>query len=176
MKNMKMDNRTRYMFNRAYGWARTFSDDPRTQTGAVVLNPDSDNLHEAGDGANRMPFSGILDVKKLPERLSQEEKLKWLIHAELCAILDASLMGYPTNGMAMYAPWAACQDCAKAIIVAGISKVFVHKEMMDKTPDFWKDSIEIGNQMFRETNVELIVVSGKVGGVSNLFRGEIWEP
>lgn len=153
----------------AYRIAKEDSDDPRTQNCAVIVSPTHFGICS---GANCLPNG----VKSLPERLARENKLNWLIHAELDAILNWQTPLPVFGGRVMYCPWAACADCAKAIIQSGIRKVVVHKEMMDKTPDYWKESIAIGCQMFEEAGVEYVVVSGKVGGVTNLFAGEVWEP
>lgn len=151
----------------AYRYAKLFSSDPRTKNGAIIKR-DNEIL---GAGANRLPRG----VAHLNQRIAQAHKPKWLIHAELDAILSSTRHS-PVIYSTMFCPWACCQDCAKAIIQSGISQVVVHRQMLDRTPDHWKESIRVGYTMLREAGVEYICWSGKIGGVTNLFGGEVWYP
>lgn len=164
MKIIDMDETSRLYLHRAYEMAKKASDDPRTHNGAVVVARDF-----VCSGANGLPYG----VKPLPERLEPNNKKYWFIHAEMDAILRA---GTQTRGATLYSPWCACCDCAKAIIASRILRVVAHKEMHDRTPEFWRESIEIGVQMLEEAGIEYVRVTGKVGGITNLMRGEVWEP
>jgi dCMP deaminase len=151
----------------AYNFANRRSDDPRTKNGAVIYTENS-----IACGANRIPFG----VAKSKDRLTQATKLDWLVHAEVDAICQAASIGMPLMGQTLYCPWACCKDCAKAIIQSGIARVVTHRQIMDKTPLEWQYSIRIGYTMLKEAGVEYVCWSGKIGGITNLFRGEIWEP
>ena len=64
----------------------------------------------------------------------------------------------------------------RAIIQAGIRLVIGHKQMFDRADGRWCESIAYGNEMLREAAVETRLYDGKIGGVTNLFNGERWEP
>jgi dCMP deaminase len=49
------------------------------------------------------------------------------IHAEMNAILFAARSDVSTEGTVMYASWSPCIQCAKAMLVAGITKSYFHK-------------------------------------------------
>ena len=164
----EMHEDEREHFEVAYEYAYTHSNDPRTQNGAVFSGRGPYLC-----GANRLPCG----VKDSADRKLPDEKLKWFIHAEADAIVAAARHGVRTDDRSMYCPWAPCQDCAKLIIQSQLVRLYVHKELMDKTPDEWRESIVVGITMLKEAGVPYIVLSGKIGnGVTHLVRGEIWEP
>ena len=76
----------------------------------------------------------------------------------------------------MVCPWAACADCARAIIQSGIKKLVVHKQAGDKSPEFWRQEIEIAFVMLQEANVELVRYDGVVGARNVLHSGQLWNP
>lgn len=76
----------------------------------------------------------------------------------------------------MYASWAACADCARAIIQAGIAKVVTHKATVDMSPDHWKESIDQAFEMFKEAGVQLEMVDAVLNGPKIRFNGKYWEP
>jgi dCMP deaminase len=49
------------------------------------------------------------------------------IHAEMNAILFAARSDVSTEDTAMYASWSPCIQCAKAMLVAGITKSYFYK-------------------------------------------------
>jgi deoxycytidylate deaminase len=76
----------------------------------------------------------------------------------------------------MYCPWAACGECARAIIQCGIKKLVVHKQRMDQTPERWLDNVLKANKMLVDCGVVLQVYDGPVGGNMILVNGEEWQP
>lgn len=154
----------------AYRYAWEYSEDPNTKNGAVFVaaNGNSNRL-----GANRFP-DGV-DVRE--DRLSNRIiKLMYIEHAERDAIYRAVSYGIPTVGGTLYSPWSACPDCAKAIIGVGIKTVVRHKQCCERTPERWKQPIEIADQMFKEAGVEVIEYDGKIGDCESIINGERWEP
>lgn len=93
----------------------TFSKDPSSQVGAVIVNQ-SDKL--VGIGYNGFPKK-IRDEEHLLN--SRPEKLKRIIHAEMNAIFDAKT---DLNGCTIYVwPYFPCPECFKNIIQVGIIRV-----------------------------------------------------
>ena len=139
----------------AYKYAVSYSEDPNTQNGAVLLLTDG-SVHL---GTNRIPPP----VRRSPERLESPEKYSWIEHAERDAIMSACRAGESTLGGTLYCPWFACADCARAIIQSGVREVVGHSTTMSRTPDRWAMMIEKAFVMFREAGVTTRIVSGVVG-------------
>ncbi|MBU1126856.1 MAG: deaminase [Patescibacteria group bacterium] len=153
----------------AYEYAQKFSQDPSTQNGAILVNDKGEVLVK---GANLFP-KGII-LKK--ERLERPLKYCFITHAERNVIFNAARKGIKTKGLIMYCPWAACPDCARAIIQAGIKKVITHKKMLDKTPDRWKDKTNIAQTMFKEAGVEFEIWNGEIGNIEIKFNSKPFTP
>lgn len=164
--NAKWINYLREAYNMALS-----SPDPSTQNGALILQGE---MTVAKD-CNRLP-NGVLESK---ERWERPLKYKIIEHAERNAIFQFAARPLTSSGLVgatMVCPWAACADCARAIIQAGITKLVTHKQAHDRSPDFWKQEIEIAFQMLREANVEIVMVDAKIGGVELLHSGQKWNP
>lgn len=160
----QLDDKT--FLRAAYKYAEAYSHDRSTQNGAVIVSPDGTVL---ACGANRFPDG----VAKTAERLERPAKYSFIEHAERYAILRC---GVTIGGAIMYCPWAPCTDCARAIILAGISELVGHQEIHDKTPERWRESIATANQMLDEAGVKRRMIAGTIGGVRVLFDGQWWEP
>jgi dCMP deaminase len=156
----------KHFLNLAYEYAKEFSPDPRTQNGAIIVDPTT--LEIISYGANRFPEG----VKNLPERLQPEIKKDYLEHAERDAIFSALRKGRCTQGMTMYVPWFACTDCAKAIIGAGIKCVVGHLAPCS-TSSTWSASINTGLIILEEANVKYRYYDGPVGVKNLRFSGEV---
>jgi hypothetical protein len=76
----------------------------------------------------------------------------------------------------MVCPWACCGDCARAISIAGITQVVAHKQAHGMSPERWQQPIEEGKEILAAKGIPYILWDGEVGGVENLFNGEIWCP
>ena len=143
--------------------------DPSTQNAALLV--DHNGVIKIAD-INRFPDG----VEVTAERLQRPLKYKYIEHAERNVIYSAARLGIKTDGLIMVCPWAACTDCARAIIQSGIKILVTHKEAHDRSPDFWRDEIEIAFQDFKEAHVEVIMWSGKVGVCNVLHSGKLWNP
>jgi dCMP deaminase len=159
----------RDLLREAYLFARQHSDDLHTNNGALILSRGGSIL---ALGANHFPEGVFVTA----ERQERANKKPFMEHAERDVIYACSRKGVATEGSTMYCPWAACTDCARAIIEAGIHRVVVHKQMMDKTPDRWKAEIEIANVMLDEAGILVDIYDGEIGGVEVLFDCELWQP
>lgn len=147
----------------------TESPDSSTQNGAVI--PFHQSAYLAACNTFPPGVSGAV-----PERLQRPLKYAFVEHAERGVLHAALRQGVYTVGLTMYCPWFACADCARAIIGAGISRVVGHQQMMDLTPDHWKDTIGHAFAMFAEAKVETVLYSGKLNGPAIRMNGQLWEP
>ena len=160
----------RPMLQMAYGAAQR-SPDPSTQNGAILVR--ADDLAVFAIEYNRPPNG----VPMSPERWERPLKYKWVEHAERNALFALARSGaYSTQGLTMVCPWAACTDCARAIIQCGIRALVTHRQAHDRSPDFWKSEIDIAFAMFQEAGVEVIMYDGVVGASSILHSGKLWNP
>ena len=139
---------TEYFYNIAEQ-VKTKSKDNRTQIGAVIVGKDKEIV---STGYNSFP-RGIVDNK--PERQERPEKYFWFEHAERNAIYNAARIGVSTKGCTMYLTCGmVCSDCARAIINAGISKIFLKRGGGAKS-DKWIESAERSEMMFEEAGVSV---------------------
>lgn len=130
----------------------TWSKDPSTKTGAVIVGPDKEIRATGYNG----PVRGVDD--SLSERFERPTKYDFFEHAERNALYNACLTGVSVKGCVMYATHAPCVDCARAIIQAGIKTVITNKIVIDEsTPkNTWRDKLSVSAQMFAEAGVEYI--------------------
>lgn len=144
------------------------SDDTSTKNGAMLCR-ERWNV-SAG-------FNHVLDPFK-EDPASYERPRKYLVteHAERSAIFDAVGRGIDIRGATMVANWVACPDCAKAIVLCGVADVVCHKECMDRTPERWKEMVDLGLEILEKNGVRVHYWSGKIGDIENLNNGEIWYP
>ena len=164
---------------RAYmGWCYAKakeSPDPSTQNAAIVVAPHDDAANTKyilGLGINRFPDG----VRYTDERWERPLKYKWVEHAERNAIYDAARRGVALEGATMVCPWAACSDCARAVIQSGITRVVTHKQAHDRSPEFWLEEIKFAFQMWEEAGIELEFYDGPVGILDVRMNGELWNP
>jgi dCMP deaminase len=148
--------------------AATKSPDPSTQNGAVI--PAHNNV--VLQACNEFPVG----VKYAEGRLERPLKYSFIEHAERNVVYQAAKLGVSLHGLTMYACWFACADCARAIIQSGITKVVGHKQMMDGTPDHWKESIKVAFDMFQEAGVQTELLDVYLNGPRVLFNGKHWQP
>jgi len=153
----------------AYRLAERFSDDPSTKNGAILVNPEGRVI---ASGFNCFPRGVSLNA----DQLERPKKYSFMEHAERSAIFAAARHGEKTEGSTLYCPWYACADCARAIIEAGIVRVIGHKQMFERTPEHWRNSIAYGNEMFHEAGVEILQYDGPIGGCVGFMNGEYWSP
>lgn len=145
------------------------SPDPSTQNGALIITADG---HHFVSDCNRFPDH----VECLPERLERPIKYQFIEHAERNAIFLCARHGITTQGATMICGWAACSNCARAIIQSGIGRLITHKQAHDRSPAFWKQEIEVAMIMLKEAGVQVKFYDGKVDAVTILHCGEAWCP
>ncbi len=104
------------------------SKDPNTQVGACIV--DSNNVILT-TGYNGFPI-GCSDDEFPWDREGEVTKYPFVVHAELNAILNAS--GKSLRGSRLYVALFPCNECAKAIIQAGVSEVVYLSDKYADTP------------------------------------------
>lgn len=169
-----MKNDVHWM-KRAYEKAFYLSQNPRTQTGAIIFHPEIGVL---GSWANRFPCGIAEDKSKLVSPVVYD----WLDHAEEGAIRMAVRNGYhrELSNSILYTPWAPCSGCARDIIGYGIPEVVMHKDLndFDKTLNDKNWGQNISFEMFDAKGVKYRFLEGKLfpDNFSIKFRGHDFSP
>jgi len=129
----------------------TWSKDPSTQIGAVVVGEDGQILSQGFNGFPR----GINDSE---ERLNnRERKYELVVHGEMNAIYNATLNGVSLKNSTMYVyGLPTCNECAKGIIQVGIKKVVVTRPYL-KHNVAWEESIKNAKALFKEAGVMYLI-------------------
>ncbi len=106
------------------------SKDPHTQVGACIVSKDNKIL---SIGYNGLPL-GSSDDECHWTRDGEDNKYLYIVHSELNAILN--YRGGSLENSKIYVNLFPCNECAKAIIQAGIKEV-VYRE------DKYRDTVEV---------------------------------
>lgn len=120
----------------------TWSKDPSTKVGAVIVDP---SHRVIGIGYNGFPRF-IDDNDRLNNR---ELKNEITVHAEVNAILNATNF---VHGCEIYVTHPPCVKCATVIIQSGIGAVISPKPSEDMLSR-WKQSLELASELFKEAVV-----------------------
>lgn len=122
------------------------SKDPSTQVGAVIVSREH---RVVGIGYNGFP-NGCSDDEFPWDREGEFgcTKYPYVVHAELNAILNSSR---DLSGCSIYVSLFPCNECAKAIIQSGISRIVYES---DKYAD--SDGTIASKRMLRAAGVELV--------------------
>ena len=140
-KESKWDNRFLDLAEVVASWSK----DPSTKTGAVIVRPD---LSVASVGFNGFP-KGMPDS---PEAYhNREEKYSRIVHCEVNAQIHAH---GPVDGYTLYTiPFMSCDRCAIQMLQAGIAR-FVFPRASDEALDRWSESFAKTIRYFEECGVE----------------------
>lgn len=149
----------------------TLSPDPSTQNGAVIVTrPDRIMIFDH----NRFP-TGVSESK---ERWGRPLKYKYVEHAERNAIYRAVKIGAVTEDATMVSPWAACSDCARAIVQSGIKTLVRIPIRNEGMTAHWQEDCEIGDVILEEGGVEIIELTdfSEITFPEIRHNGAIWDP
>ena len=113
-------------------------------------------------------------VRPIPERSMGENKHLYLNHAERDVLYKAARSGIKTEALMMVMPWLPCIPCANAIITSGITTLLVHKQMIEKTSDRWKEEITNAVQILQEAGVTICAYDGTIG-VKAFMHDQVWN-
>lgn len=120
----------------------------KTKVGAVIVRGKNQFVSH---GYNGFP-KGVYDLSERYE--NRELKLKYVVHAEVNAILNAK---QDLEGCRIYV-WPTfmivpCNNCVKTIIQAGINEIIMYVTSEDKLSEQWKDEAVYSRIMLDEANV-----------------------
>lgn len=127
----------------------SWSKDPSTKVGCVIVGPDREIRTTGFNGFPR----GVSDDARLEDR---EKKYSIIVHAEANAIYNANLTGVSLKGCASYTyPWPSCIRCAGSLIQAGISEVV---SPIREIPERWKADFEASRELLLEAGIRVRTV------------------
>lgn len=127
----------------------TWSKDPSTKVGAVIVTPDNVVVSVGYNGfAKRMP-----DAEE--HYADRTAKYSRIVHAETNAIL---LARGDVRGFTLYCTFPPCDRCAVQIIHAGIIRVACPRAVESEAAERWRTSFETARQYFGESGVTLLEV------------------
>ena len=138
------------------------SKDPNTQVGACIVD---DQNRILSTGYNGFPHGCSDD--EFPwnrDESAGETKYQFVVHAELNAILNAS--GKSLAGSRVYVALFPCNECAKAIIQAGISEVIYLSDKYHDTP-----STMASRRMLNAAGVKLTEIKPTKAEIVLSFKG-----
>lgn len=121
------------------------SKDPSTQVGAVIVSNDH---RVVGIGYNGFP-NGCSDDEFPWDREGEfaQTKYPFVVHAELNAILNSNA---DLHGCSIYVSLFPCNECAKAIIQSGISRIVYESDKYADT-----DGTKASKRMLKAAGVQL---------------------
>lgn len=123
-----------------------WSKDPSSKIGAVTVGAKGQVLSQ---GFNGFPRGLKDDFARLHDR---ETKYKFVVHAEMNAIYNATYNGTSLDGATLYVyGLPICSECAKGVIQVGIKRVVMPKQPM---PEKWYDSWLTSMNFFDEAGVD----------------------
>ena len=125
-----------------------WSKDPSSKIGAVAVGEKGQILAQGYNGFPR----GIADT---PERYNDRDtKYKFVVHAEMNVIYNASYNGVSLDGADLYIyGLPTCSECAKGIVQVGIKRVIMPKV---RYPEFWMKNWEESKKIYDEAGVEYV--------------------
>ena len=127
----------------------TWSKDPKGGVGAVLVD---DRKRVIGLGFNGFPDRIPDDPALLAD---QEAKLPRMIHAEVNAVLNATVS---VQGATLFTTLSPCAECAKLIIQAGVVAVYrrPHPEHRHRS---WTQSFLTADTILKEAGVDIETVA-----------------
>ena len=162
----------------------TESPDPSTQNGALIVRDAMIGGHVGFEFLARGSNTFTRGMESTPERLERPLKYTFVEHAERNAIFHAASLGVNCTDMTMVCPWAACTECARAIVQSGIGKLVRHKQASDRSPERWIESIALADEILLASGIKIIEFDGVlhedntvVGTVPTIMHcEEEWTP
>ena len=123
-----------------------WSKDPSTKIGAIAVGSKGQVLAQ---GYNGFPRGIRHSQKRLKDR---ELKYKYVVHAEMNLIYNASYNGTSLDGSTVYVTGLpVCSECAKGLIQVGVKQVIMPKQ--DDIPEKWENSFQFSKELFEEAKV-----------------------
>lgn len=142
-----------YRFLKLAKEVASWSKDPSTKVGAVLVRPD---LTIASLGYNGFP-RGFNDYEALYN--DRKEKYAYVVHAEANAIVAAR---EPLHGFCLYTyPFQPCVECMKLVVQSGIQRIVsIHAE--DEVRSRWADSFNRAEMIAIECRLDMTLYQNGV--------------
>ena len=121
----------------------SWSKDPSTKVGAVIVSPDRSGVVFGYNGFPR----GIADTDH--RLMDRGLKYPLTIHAEVNALLTAP---HSLHGHTLYCTMACCAPCAVQVIQKGITRVVIPAVIATSQ---WADSQNLAIKLFIERGIEV---------------------
>ena len=139
--NKKWDKRWMQMAEVVSWWSK----DPSTKVSAIAVK----DKRLIATGYNGFP-RGIADTHT---RLNnREEKYKYVVHAEMNCIYNATYNGISLKDSTIYIyGLPSCSECAKGLIQVGVKRVVYKADK--EIPEQWLKSNELTIDLFTEADV-----------------------
>jgi len=139
----------------------SWSKDPSRKIGAVAVGSKGQILSQ---GYNGFPRGIRDDETRLNDR---ETKYKYVVHAEMNVIYNATFSGVSLDGASLYVyGLPVCSECAKGIIQVGIKDVHIFIDQDIHVS--WLESWDRTKSMFEEAGVNFKTY---FDGDENYLRG-----
>ena len=141
MADEKWDSRFLELATLVSSWSK----DPSTKAGAVIVRPDRSVIGMGFNGFARQ----MSDADEL--YADREKKYSRVIHCEVNALINA---GTTVAGCTLYTtPFMCCDRCVVQMIQAGITR-FVFPEATEETKTRWQDAFELTLSYMDEAGVD----------------------
>jgi dCMP deaminase len=130
------------------------SHDESKKNGAVLTWRDGKPIYITA-AYNQFP-RGVVETEARWERPA---KYRFVEHAERGALYQAARCGVSTQRLSMVCPWAACTDCARAIIQCDIERLVTlprPSAAREKGGMDWVSEIADADAMLAEAGVEVL--------------------
>ena len=142
LRRLKWHNRYLELAQQVASWSK----DPSSKIGAIAVGSKGQVLAQGYNGFPR----GIEDNESRFE--NKELKYKYVVHAEMNLIYNASYNGVSLDGSTVYVTGLpVCSECAKGLIQVGVQQVIMPTQ--EDTPDKWVESFKLSKELFEEAGV-----------------------
>lgn len=138
----------------------TWSKDPSTKVGAVMVRPDRSVISVGYNGFAK-------GVDDLPERYADRHNYKYqmVAHAEVNCMTFADRASMKNCCLYLW-PFMPCSRCAAIMIQCGVMRIVsLEPEHVDKTGagehDRWSHDFMLANTQFKEAGVEVKLYPGE---------------
>lgn len=147
----------------------TESPDTSTQIGAVVVG-----VHGTVKWST-LSYNGFVRGW-VPTEEDYERPRKYLVteHAERRALYQAAKYGIKLEGCTLYSTWAACADCARAMVECGIARLVRHHPPVDEATERWLESVALGDEILKAGGVDIVDIHGPIPEGFKILRGGEW--
>lgn len=127
-----------------------WSKDPSTKLGAIAVGKKREVLATGYNGFPR----GIADSE---DRYNDRtEKYKYVVHAEMNVIYNATYNGVSLDGATLYIyGLPICSECAKGIIQVGIRRVVISANTNKNTHTRWEESFKQSRKILAEAGIKV---------------------